>query len=268
MSEKSCSKCKETKPLSQFNKVKDKHLPHCARCQYIYYQRPSALKRLEEAGKKPRALMTVKCKELKKVEARARSKKWSAENRDRRNASKRRRRAERNPPKPKVEKPVKIPKVRTKMADTMTPEELRVHRNKREKLYRANNPEKMAGQRTRRAAKAKLSSHHRVAKNLRKRLKEFLGTGTKLGSFSGMVGCSKEELVKHLEAQFTVGMSWENYGEWHIDHIKPIAAFDFSLPTSRKEVNHFSNLQPMWKLENESKSSLWEGVRYSKGKVV
>jgi hypothetical protein len=43
-----------------------------------------------------------------------------------------------------------------------------------------------------------------------------------------LLGCSAQELMTHLEAQFTEGMSWGNYGKWHVDHIKPCCGFDLT----------------------------------------
>jgi hypothetical protein len=97
----------------------------------------------------------------------------------------------------------------------------------------------------------------RTYRNVRNRLKKFLKTA-KDHHFSQGVGCTRKELVKHLESQFTEGMSWETYGSgengdhigsWHIDHIKPISKFEGKHP------NHYTNLQPMWGMENIKKSN-------------
>jgi hypothetical protein len=75
-----------------------------------------------------------------------------------------------------------------------------------------------------------------------------------------LVGCSKEELIQHLESQFKDGMCWQNWSlnGWHIDHIRPVSSFDLSDPTQIKECFHFSNLQPLWAIENLQKSNSWE----------
>lgn len=73
------------------------------------------------------------------------------------------------------------------------------------------------------------------------------------------LGYSPEELKIHLEKQFKEGMSWENYGEWHIDHIKPIAAFAKEGNLDPKMVNALSNLQPLWAIENLIKGDTWNG---------
>ena len=66
-----------------------------------------------------------------------------------------------------------------------------------------------------------------------------------------------EELISHLENNFTEGMSWENYGEWHVDHIKPMASFTFDTidDDSFNECWSLSNLQPLWAKDNLSKGS-------------
>ncbi|AVH85447.1 hypothetical protein Rostov1_00057 [Vibrio phage Rostov-1] len=49
-------------------------------------------------------------------------------------------------------------------------------------------------------------------------------------------------------------MSWDNWGEWHIDHIKPVAQFKREGITDPKIINALSNLQPLWAEENLKKS--------------
>lgn len=68
-----------------------------------------------------------------------------------------------------------------------------------------------------------------------------------------IVGCSVSELRSHIESQFLDGMSWEKREQWHIDHIIPL-----SFAKSTKEVfmlSHYSNLRPMWSIDNIIKSN-------------
>ena len=67
-----------------------------------------------------------------------------------------------------------------------------------------------------------------------------------------MLGCTAEVLRDHLQSQFTEGMTLENHGEWHIDHIIPLA----SANTEEEIVKlcHYTNLQPLWAEDNLSKS--------------
>lgn len=63
-----------------------------------------------------------------------------------------------------------------------------------------------------------------------------------------LLGYSAEQLKKHMENLFTDGMSWDNWGEWHIDHIIPVSSFDKN--TDSKIVNDLTNLQPLWSKDN------------------
>jgi hypothetical protein len=69
-----------------------------------------------------------------------------------------------------------------------------------------------------------------------------------------LLGCTVEQARKHLESQFKLGMSWYNYGEWQIDHIIPCAFFDLTKPSHQKVCFNYQNLQPLWRIENRSKS--------------
>lgn len=86
--------------------------------------------------------------------------------------------------------------------------------------------------------------------------------GSKDKKTQEIVGCTFEELKLHIENQFTEGMTWENYGTdgWHIDHVKPLA-----MANTKEEIiasNHYTNLQPMWQLDNLKKGATFDGVNY------
>jgi hypothetical protein len=68
-----------------------------------------------------------------------------------------------------------------------------------------------------------------------------------------LLGYSSEDLKIHMESLFVENMCWDNWGEWHIDHIKPISKFN--VDTDPKIVNSLSNLQPLWAEENMKKSN-------------
>jgi hypothetical protein len=72
-----------------------------------------------------------------------------------------------------------------------------------------------------------------------------------------LIGCTPEKLKLHLESQFKGGMTWTNYGYygWHIDHIIPCDSFDLSKPEEQKKCFHYTNLQPLWALDNLKKSN-------------
>ena len=65
------------------------------------------------------------------------------------------------------------------------------------------------------------------------------------------------ELISRLESQFKDGMTWENYGKWHVDHIKPMSLFKFKNSEDKEfqECWSLKNLQPLWGEDNLSKGS-------------
>lgn len=96
----------------------------------------------------------------------------------------------------------------------------------------------------------------RILCNLRSRISTLIkqSRGHKSVKTKELIGCSISEFRKHLESQFRPGMSWSNYGEWHIDHIKPCSSFDLSNTDQQKKCFHFTNQQPLWALDNIRKS--------------
>jgi len=92
----------------------------------------------------------------------------------------------------------------------------------------------------------------KIAVVLRKRVVLALKTRgvSKSRSLRELLGCSIPELKQHLESQFRSGMSWDNHGEWHVDHIRPCAAFDLTRVVEQKVCFHYTNLQPLWAEEN------------------
>lgn len=73
------------------------------------------------------------------------------------------------------------------------------------------------------------------------------------------IGCSIQNYMTHLEAQFLPGMTWDTYGNgewnWNIDHIHPISRFDLTDEGQAKKAFHFSNCRPMWAIENFKKGN-------------
>lgn len=100
--------------------------------------------------------------------------------------------------------------------------------------------------------------NYRIAGNLRTRLCNAVKRGSKGGSAVRDLGCSIQELKVYLEAKFTPGMSWMNWGlyTWHIDHIKPLSSFDLTDRKQFLEAVNYTNLQPLWSTDNLTKSNL------------
>jgi len=92
--------------------------------------------------------------------------------------------------------------------------------------------------------------NYKLVKNLRTRLNCAMKNNQKTGSAIKDLGCSIDELKKQFENQFQKGMTWDNYGEWHIDHIKPLSSFNLSNNIEFKKACHHTNLQPLWATDN------------------
>ena len=97
----------------------------------------------------------------------------------------------------------------------------------------------------------------RLTKNLRSRLYHAIKDDLKSGSAIESLGCSLEQLKKYLESKFQPGMSWDNYSYtvWHIDHIIPLSSFNLTDIEELKKACHYTNLQPLWTIENLKKSN-------------
>ena len=108
----------------------------------------------------------------------------------------------------------------------------------------------------------------RLLNNIRNGVWSCLKGRTKNSRTFSYIDKSPEELMNYLEKQFTEGMSRENYGEWHVDHIRPLASFEFDkykegsaeFEALLGEAWHYTNLQPLWAADNISKGAKWGPV--------
>lgn len=100
----------------------------------------------------------------------------------------------------------------------------------------------------------------KLIKTLRSRLNSALNRKNIQKGFSTMklTGCELSFLKCYIEDKFTEGMSWENHGEWHIDHIKPCAKFDLTKKEEQEKCFHYTNLQPLWACDNLMKGSRYD----------
>ena len=92
---------------------------------------------------------------------------------------------------------------------------------------------------------------------VRGRVKSALKHNKELSSFE-YLGCDIGLLKEHIEKQFIEGMSWDNYGEWHIDHIVPLKYDNPSLEEVCERL-HYTNTQPLWATDNISKGNRYVG---------
>lgn len=121
------------------------------------------------------------------------------------------------------------------------------------KRWKENNKEKRREEWQRRRSTPKGRVDHSFGAQMRNALREKKG-GRR---WEQIVGYTIDDLMAHLEAQFVDGMNWDNFGEWHIDHIIPKAHFMFESTEdeSFQECWALSNLQPLWAYDNLSKGA-------------
>ncbi len=109
--------------------------------------------------------------------------------------------------------------------------------------------------------KRKITLRTRLASNLRSGIQGALRGERKHHRSLELLGCSISDLRLRLESLWKPGMTWENWGtwkhngpmKWHIDHIKPCASFDLRDPEQQRKCFHYSNLQPLWAIDNLKK---------------
>jgi hypothetical protein len=95
---------------------------------------------------------------------------------------------------------------------------------------------------------------YKIGKLARRRVYDYIfKNNIKIEKTFDIVGCTPEFLKEHLETQFKNGMSWENQGQWHIDHIIPLS----SAKTEEEvyQLCYYTNLQPLWAKDNQSKGN-------------
>lgn len=105
------------------------------------------------------------------------------------------------------------------------------------------------------ANKRKTDLHYKIKMLCHRRIGLAINGTVRSGTVLELLGCSIPALIRHLESQFTPGMSWANHSlhGWHIDHIKPCHSFNLTDPKQQRECFHYTNLQPLWAKENISK---------------
>ena len=94
---------------------------------------------------------------------------------------------------------------------------------------------------------------YKLASLLRRRINQALHKSKKSKSTLKLLGCSLDDFKKHIESLWQEGMSWDNYGEWHIDHKIPCATFDLTQEENQVKCFHYSNLRPLWRTDNLSR---------------
>jgi hypothetical protein len=125
-------------------------------------------------------------------------------------------------------------------------------REKRKEYYVLNKEKERKLNNIWKNKKRKTDGYYRMKINLRHRLREYLIGESKGKKTKDIVGLDKVEFKLYIQSKFKKGMSWDNYGEWHLDHIIPLCS-----AKSEQDIillNNYKNLQPLWAEENIKKN--------------
>ncbi len=260
---KTCNKCKVEKPLDAFTKNKSKKSGLDSRCRVCrkehYLQNKKAIsardkeyylqnKEALSAQKKEYYLKNKKALSAQKKEYRLQNKKailaWNKEYNSR----------------PETKSRLKEYYLQNKKAILAQKKEYYL---KNKKAILARNKEYNSRPET----KSRVNERERKRYNndILFRLKRLLRVAvwktfkgyTKPAATLELLYCTLEQFKNHIEKQFDARMTWDNQGAWHLDHIKPMAAFNLLNEDEKRYCNHWSNFQPMWGPENTSKQATW-----------
>lgn len=101
---------------------------------------------------------------------------------------------------------------------------------------------------------------YKVNQNVSRAIRLSIRGGKRGRGWESVIGYSLEMLMGNLEAKFQKGMNWNNYGQWHIDHIRPKSSFSYVNMESQDFLDCWSldNLQPLWATENLRKSDKYD----------
>lgn len=123
--------------------------------------------------------------------------------------------------------------------------------------WRKRNPSKVAEYNARSREKRRSTPRGKLDDAMSLGIRTALGGSKRRVTWQRLVGYTVDELMRHLEKQFLKGMTWENRGEWHIDHIVPRSSFKYSSPDDEafKQCWALSNLRPLWSVDNMRKGA-------------
>lgn len=223
METKICSKCKEEKNVNEFGKRKNRKCNLTSQCKTCLSKNQKIYREthFEEIKKRKKLYYDANSEYLKQ-----KRKDWYKNNID--------------------------------YARNQKREYIKNHRDillEKAKEYSKNNRAKINA-RIRKTRKENLL--FRLKENVRRRVNQYISKNgyNKTSKIFDIIGCSPEKLKAYIEKQFTIDMSWENYGlkGWHIDHIIPLD----SAKTENElyQLCHYTNLQPLWGGDNIRKGAI------------
>ncbi len=129
--------------------------------------------------------------------------------------------------------------------------------NEQTKEYRRKNPDKVKQVQREISERRRKDPAYRVGHNISGGINKSLRRNKNGYHWEELVCYTLKDLISHLEKQFRDGMTWDNYGKWHIDHIIPKSWFEFNNTEDRefKQCWAMCNLQPLWAEDNIRKQN-------------
>lgn len=217
---KQCRICGEIKPITEFNKTYKWYSNRCKSCQAIYMKKWCDDNKDKRKAQEAERYLNNKQKHAEKCHA------YYVLNKEKIKA--------------------KASEYRLKNKETLAQKakERRLSKEHKEKWYREYKSNRYKED-------SRFRLNHNISAGIRTSLR-----GKKEGrKWEELVGYTLDQLKKHIERQFQPGMSWNNYGEWHIDHEIPISAFNFSTfqDLDFQRCWALKNLRPLWKETNLKK---------------
>ena len=152
--------------------------------------------------------------------------------------------------------PFKDPIVKKEFGKKYYKKNRKILRAKQKKYYAKNSHRFTERKRLWGINRRKNDPSYKLKINLRRRVLHALKGVKKNKSTLKLLGVKDIEFVwNHLEKSFKLGMTRQNHGKWHIDHIIPCVSFDLTKPEEQAKCFHYTNLQPLWASENLAKGS-------------
>lgn len=256
MQEKKCTKCGEIKDVSEFykkRKNKSGLCPWCKNCEkkrYLLWYKNNFQRVIDNANKwkinnkEKREEILSKYYNNNKEKIKKRSKGWSLDNKISCKQNK----------KKYYQNNTEIIKNKSRLW----------YENNKERHYvyhcewKKNNLNKYHESVRKCHLKIRSTANGKLNHSISSGIYSSLAKGTKAGRhWETLVDYTIDQLRNHLEKQFKPGMTWENYGQWHLDHKVPLSVHNFQSPEDIdfKQAWALKNLQPLWSIENIKKSN-------------
>jgi hypothetical protein len=261
---KTCTNCGEAKLLDEFYRAKDKPFGRqswCKSCKTAYFAEHRADKAEYDRGYREMKGDTLREQKahyaaMHRDDKREYDRQYRSENADRIRTNKRAY-AEANREAVLAKKREWYQQNRESILSRPLSEEQRsAARERAAAWYRDNHERAIAAQSARERRLKAESPTYRLRKRMTNVIWRSLRAAKAGRSWTSLIPYGLDELAAHLQNQFADGMSWENMGRWHIDHIYPASLFRYTSPDDVEFAVGWSltNLRPMWGPENSAKN--------------